>query len=47
MYSEPHFRADIRRLQALAFIPKAQKNIVVVFVPDERKANDVMFITVR
>ena len=41
-----HFCADIERLLTLAFIPKTEKNIVVVFVLYKRKTNNVMFITV-
>lgn len=46
MYSTLHFCADMQRLQALAFITKTKKNIVVVFVFYERKTDNVMRIAV-
>lgn len=46
MYSTLHLCADMQRLQALAFVSKTEKNIVMVFVLDERKINNVILVTV-
>ena len=47
LYSALHFGTDMQRLQTLTFIPETEKNIVVEFVLNERKTNNIMLITVR
>ena len=47
MCSALHFCTDMKRLYALAFISKAEKNMIVVFVLYERKMNHVMLGAIR
>ena len=47
MYPALHLRADVRRLQALAPLPKAEKDIIVEIILYKRKPNHVMLVTIR
>ena len=47
VYFSFHFCADVQRFKTFAFFSKAKKNIIVIFVFNEREIYNIMLITIR